>query len=193
MNYRQIYAIKAAREKKIRAVCPNMPKTSGIYAFYRDDETGLKFAYVGQAVNLLERCGSHLGEYDHIALSLKKRGFYKIGSPYGWKLTYKECDRADLDKNEKLTILHFAEKGYQLYNKTAGGQGEGKAQIGQYKPARGYRDGLSQGYKNASKSVTKLFDLHLDYFPKSDPPTKLQQGAMKKFKDFLEACDKKDE
>ena len=83
-NYRQIYAKKAARENRIKSICPNIPNASGIYAFHRVDEAGIKRSYVGQALHLCERCASHLGEYDHIALSLKKHGFYNDDNPYGW-------------------------------------------------------------------------------------------------------------
>lgn len=44
-----------------------------------------------------------------------------------------------------------------------------------------------QGEKNMAKRIKHLFDLHLDYKPKKEPPTKLQEKAMKKFKDILES------
>ena len=37
-----------------------------------------------------------------------------------------------------------------------------------------------------AKRIKHLFDLHLDYKPKREPPTKLQAKAMQKFKDILE-------
>ena len=43
-----------------------------------------------------------------------------------------------------------------------------------------------QGYKNAQKEVAHLFDLHLDYTTKKQPPTKPHEKALQKFKDFLE-------
>lgn len=49
---------------------------------------------------MCERCTSHLAEYDHIALSLKKHGFYKEDNPYGWKLQFKTCPKSELDKRE---------------------------------------------------------------------------------------------
>ena len=66
------------------------------------------------------------------------------------------------------------------------GGSEGKTDIGQRKPSRGYYDGLAQGYKNAQKEVAHLFNLHLDCTTKNQPPTKLQEKAILKFKDFLE-------
>ena len=76
-NYKQIYAMKSERESRIKKLCPNIPYSSGIYVFWRIDEAGIRRAYCGQAVKLCERCASHLAEYDHIALSLKKHGFTK--------------------------------------------------------------------------------------------------------------------
>ena len=66
------------------------------------------------------------------------------------------------------------------------GGSEGKTDIGERKPSRGYYDGLEQGYKNAQKEVSHLFNLHLDYTTKKQPPTVNQQKAYQKFKDFLD-------
>ena len=185
-NMRRIYAMKREREKKIKAICPSITNNSGIYVFYRDDDTGLKMCYCGQALHLLERCASHLAEYDHIGLSLKKRGFYSEENPYGWKLKFKECAVDKLDENEKLTITHFGNNGYQLYNVTTGGQGKGKRNIGEGKSNKGYRDGLLQGKKNASREIANLFDKHLNVSKKSDKPNKNQDRALEKFMEFLE-------
>nr|DAR48702.1 MAG TPA: intron-associated endonuclease 1 [Bacteriophage sp.] len=187
-NYRQIYAKKAARENRIKSICPNIPNTSGIYAFHRVDEAGIKRSYVGQALHLCERCASHLGEYDHIALSLKKHGFYSEDNPYGWKLDFKTCPKSELDEKEVATIKQFADKGFQMYNVTAGSQGQGKLVTGQYKQPKTYTQGVQQGYKKASKEVAHLFELHLDYKTKSEPPNKNQEKALNKFLEFLNYC-----
>lgn len=184
-NYKRVYAMKHEREKRISSVCPSITNNSGIYVFYRDDDTGLKMCYCGQALHLRERCASHLAEYDHIGLSLKKRGFYSEKNPYGWKLIFKECPADKLDENEKLTITHFGNNGYQLYNVTAGGQGKGKRNIGEGKSSKGYRDGLLQGKKNASREIANLFDKHLNVSKKSDKPNKIQDRALEKFNEFL--------
>jgi hypothetical protein len=76
-----------------------------------------------------------------------------------------------------------------MRNSTAGSQGKGKHGLDNARPTRTYYDGLAQGYKNAKKEVAHLFDLHLDYTTKKQPPTKLQEKAMQKFKDFLEGDD----
>ena len=81
MDYRKVFAIKQERENRIQKICPNIPNSSGIYAFYRIDEAGIRRSYVGQALRLRERCASHLAEYDHIALSLKKHKFYSESNP----------------------------------------------------------------------------------------------------------------
>ena len=160
-NYRQIYAKKAARENRIKSICPSIPNTSGIYAFHRVDEAGIKRSYVGQAVHLCERCASHLGEYDHIALSLKKHGFYSKDNPYGWKLDFKTCDKSELDEKEVATIKQFADKGFQMYNVTAGSQGQGKLVTGQYKQPKTYTQGIQQGKKVLARELSSIAEKHL--------------------------------
>ena len=192
-NYKQIYAKKEERERRIKNICPNIPYSSGIYVFYRDDETGLHMAYCGQAVSLCERCASHLAEYDHIGLSLKKRGFYSKDNPYGWKLIYKTCPKEDLDENERLTIKHFANKGYQLYNVSSGGQGKGRTQIGEYRPAKGYRDGIRQGKISLSRELSQIIDKHLVISIKpGKEDNRISIKAMEKFKTLIDENSYKD-
>lgn len=38
---------------------------------------------------------------------------------------------------------------------------KGKEKIAEYKPAKGYRDGLAQGYKNAVRDIKGIIDKHL--------------------------------
>ena len=55
----------------------------------------------------------------------------------------------------------YADKGYQLRNKTSGSQGEGKTKIGDYKPHKGYYDGLKQGENNLKKKLRNIIQKHL--------------------------------
>lgn len=189
-NYRQIYAKKAARENRIKSICPNISNTSGIYAFYRSDEAGIRRSYVGQAVNLLERCASHLGEYDHIALSLKKHGFYSEDNPCGWKLDFKTCPKSELDEKEVATIKQFADKGFQMYNVTAGSQGQGKLVTGQYKQPKTYMQGIQQGRKNLANELSNIAEKHLIIRLKPEKEhNKVSQKQYEKFMDLLKAGD----
>ena len=186
MNYKQIYAIKKANEDRILKICPDCPNTSGIYFLIRKEE-GFKYCYIGQARNLIERLGSHLSGYQqHIDRSLKKHGLWSEENPTGWEVFTLKFPIDVLDEKEQYFIQKYANSGYQMLNVTSGSQGKGKTDIGERKSARGYYDGLEQGYKNAQKEVAHLFDLHLDYTTKKKPPTKLQEKALQKFKDFLE-------
>lgn len=185
-NSKQAFAIMNKYKKQIKNMYPDIPETSGIYFLIRDDENGIKYYYIGQAKNILSRMASHMTGYQHIDLSLKKRGWFSEDNPYGWRLGYKEYPEDQLDEMEQHWILEYMKKGYQArYNKTAGGQGSGKKAINEQKPAKGYRDGLMQGRKNASKEVAHLFEKHLDYKPKNDPPNRYQKDAMNKFDAFL--------
>lgn len=184
VNYRQIKAIEQKNKEKILHVCPNVPETSGIYIFYRKEDE-IKYAYVGQAKHLLTRLAQHLSGFQHIDLSLKKHGLYSAINPQGWSIRWRECKLDELDELEKQYIKEMAKKGYQLRNKTKGGQDKGKTGIAEIKAARGYHDGLHQGYKNAQRDVAHLFEKHLNYSKKSDKPNKHQEKALEKFKEFL--------
>lgn len=184
-NYKQVKAIEYKNRQRLLAVNPGLNNMSGIYFLTREDEDGFKYAYIGQAKDILQRLCSHLIGYQHIDLSLKKWGLYSQENPYGWKVNYKTFPISQLDEKEQYYIKMYALNGYQLRNKTSGSQGQGKKQIDEYKPQKGYRDGLEQGRKNSSKEVAHLFEKHLDYTTKNNPPTKNQQKAVEKFEDFL--------
>lgn len=185
-NFKQVKAIQEKYKKQIKDICPNIDEKSGIYFLIRTDENDIGYFYIGQAKHLLSRMASHMTGYQHIDLSLKKRGWYSEDNPYGWELNILHYPENELDKWEQHWILEYTKQGYQCrYNKTAGGQGDGKEKINEYRPAKGYRDGLKQGHKNASREVSNLFEKHLDYKPKNNPPTKNQQKAMEKFQTFL--------
>lgn len=187
MNYKQIFAVKRERESRIKKICPDIPYSSGIYAFYRVDEAGIKRSYVGQAVNLCERCGAHLGEYDHIALSLKKHKFYSNENPTGWKLAYRTCKKSELDQREIETIKAFADKGFQMYNITAGGQSVGKQVTGQYSQPKTYMQGIQQGKASLAKELKHIIDTHLQVSLKPEKQNnKVSQKALEKFKNLLD-------
>ena len=189
INYKKIYAVKAEREKRIAAICPGIPNTSGIYIFYRKDDAGIRRGYCGQAKHLKERCAAHLGEYDHLALSLKKHGFYSENNPTGWKLQFKTCDVEEMDEKEIATIKACADSGMQMYNVSLGGQGENRSsgQINERQPSKGYRDGIAQGRKNLARELKDIIDKHLIVAIKPEKANnKVSQKQFEKFKDLLE-------
>ena len=185
-NYRQIMAIRRANEDKIRKLCSTVSEKSGIYAFWRIDENGFKFAYVGQAKNLLKRLAEHLSGYQHIDCSIKKHKFYdEETNPYGYHVEIiEECAEEALDERERYWIKWNADKGYQLRNKTSGGQDGEKSALGEGKSNKGYRDGLVQGRKNTQKEIKELFDKYLTYDIKGKPG-KIKQRKYDEFTAFL--------
>lgn len=185
-NYRQIMAIRKANEDKIRRACPAVTENPGIYVFWRIDENEFKFAYVGQAKNLLKRLAEHLSGYQHIDCSIKKHKLYDAeSSPYGYHvLVIEECSIDDLDERERYWIKQFADQGYQLRNKTSGGQDGEKSALGEGKSNKGYREGLVQGRKNTQKEIKTLFDKYLTYSIKG-APGKIKQRKYDEFTAFL--------
>lgn len=185
-NYRQLYAIKKDLEHRLLKLNPNLDHGSGIYFFIRKSEQNENEIYVGQSNDILRRCVDHLTQFMYVDLSIRAHGLYSEENPHGYRLEFLHFPLDKLDEKEKYYIKIYREKGWILKNKTGGGQGEGKEKIGEFRPQKGYRDGLKQGYKNASRDVSVLFDKHLDYKPKSEVPTHHQLKAMEKFKEFLE-------
>ena len=195
-NWRQHYAILQKNKKRILAVCPTAKDTSGIYIMAREDENGDRYSYIGQSIHMLTRLAEHLNTHkknvQHIDKSLKTHGLYDYHTnPYGWAIVCFEYPKNLLDEKEREYISLYEENNFITRNKTSGGQDSEKRKIAEWKPAKGYRDGLAQGYKNAQKEIANLFEKHLDFVPKKNPPTKLQEKAIKRFKEFLEWKNKK--
>ena len=185
-NLRKAKAIEAKNKKRLLAIDPYLDEGSGIYFLVRKDENGIKYAYIGQAKHLLTRLAQHLSGYQHIDLSLKKHGLYSSENVYGWKIGFLHFQISELDFMEKKFIQMYANNGYQLRNKTAGGQGEGKTQIDDYRPAKGYRDGIAQGRKNLAKELTNIIDKHLCISIKEEKKNnKVSIKAFEKFNDLL--------
>lgn len=185
-NWKQVKAIEKKNKDKFLELNNKLNDNSGIYFLTRIDENKIKYAYIGQAKHILTRLAQHMVGHQHIDLSLKKHKLYSDNNTNGWNIDSINCNESELDEKEKYYISYYANKGYQLRNKTAGGQGEGKSQIDEYRPHKGYRDGIEQGYKNASKEISNLFEKHLNYCKKSDKSNKNQDKAIKKFEEFLE-------
>lgn len=173
-------------KQRLLFINPKLNEQSGIYFLTREDEQGIKYAYIGQAKHILSRLAQHMTGYQHIDLSLKKHGLISNSNMCGWNVNFLNFPEELLDEKEQYYIKKYALGGYQLRNKTAGGQGSGKKQIDDYRPGKTYRQGVEQGMKNASRDVAKLFEKHLNVSAKSNPPTVNQMKAMDKFEKFLE-------
>lgn len=161
-NIRQAKAIESKNRKRLLEVNPSLTDESGIYFLTRVDENGFKYAYIGQAKHLLTRLAQHLVGYQHIDLSLKKHGLYADDNPHGWKIGFLNFPISELDKQEQHYIKAYADYGYQLRNKTSGSQGEGKAKIDEYRPTKGYRDGIRQGKINLARELSSIAEKHLE-------------------------------
>lgn len=191
-NVKQRKAIEYKNKQRLLKVNPDLDDKSGIYFLTRIDENEIKYAYIGQAKHICQRLCSHLVGYQHIDLSLKKHGLYDISkSPYGWKIGFLHYPESKLDEMEKHWIKEYANAGYQLRNKTAGSQGVGKVQIDEYKPQKGYRDGLTQGRKNLAKELKHIIETHLTVKIKEGKENnKVSQGQFNKFWELLNTDDK---
>ena len=186
MDFKQRMAILSKNKKKWLDSFGKISDNSGIYMLTRIDENGFKYAYIGQAKRILTRLAEHLSGYQHIDLSLKKHGMYSKDNPHGWNMACIECLQSELDSREQYFIKAYADNGYQLRNKTAGGQGVGKSQIDEYKASKGYYDGLKQGYENARKDIRKWFTRLYVNTIKDD---KISSRYCDKFLEFLGGTD----
>ena len=100
MNYKQRFAMLNKYKQKWLELNPELTNNSGIYILERE-ENGFKYCYIGQAVRVLERLCSHMLGYQHIDISLKKRGFYSKNNLQGWKVSFIEVPQKDLDYQEQ--------------------------------------------------------------------------------------------
>lgn len=187
-NIAQAKAIEKKNRYRLLNVNPELDDESGIYFLTRTDENGFRYAYIGQAVHILTRLAQHLVGYQHIDLSLKKHGLYADDNPYGWKIGFMHLPVSQLDEKEQYYIKMYADNGYQLRNKTSGSQGQGKAQIDDYRPAKGYRDGLKQGRINLARELSHIADKHLEIRLKPEKQgNKVSEKQYEKFMDLLKA------
>lgn len=185
-NIRQAKAIESKNRKRLLEVNPSLTDESGIYFLTRTDENGFRYAYIGQAVHILQRLAQHLVGYQHIDLSLKRHNLYSIENPYGWKIGFMNFPVSQLDEKEQYYIKMYADNGYQLRNKTSGSQGEGKAQIDEYRPQKGYRDGIKQGRKNLARELSSIASKHLTIGLREDKQgNKTSQKQLEKFMELI--------
>lgn len=186
-NIAKVKAIERKNEKLLLSVNPEIDNESGIYFLTRvDSETGIKFSYVGQALHIKQRMLQHMTGYQHIDLSIRKHKFYSIENPDGWQVNFLHFPKDKLDEMERYYITLYAQKGYQSRNKDTGG-GTGKQELGERKPARGYRDGVAQGRRAMARDISSIIDKHLTVQLKPDKQhNKVSQRAFEKFKGLLE-------
>lgn len=186
-NFMRAKAIEANNKKRLLKINPKLDEQSGIYFLTRKDEDGVKYAYIGQAKHILTRLAQHLVGYQHIDLSLKKHGLYSDKNPYGWEIEFLHCPLSELDKKEQFYIKDAALNGYQRLNKTSGSQGIGKKKIDEYRPQKGYRDGLLQGKKTLARELSNIIDKHLSVNLKDTKKNnKVSIRAFEKFKDLID-------
>lgn len=191
MELRQIKAIEKSNKEKLLKLFPTLTEDSGIYILTRF-ENDFKYAYVGQAKHILTRLAQHMRGFQHIDMSIKKHGWQSEINPNGWSVLKIKCEEWELDEKEQFYIQECARAGYQLKNKTTGGQGEGKTIIAEIKPSKGYYDGLERGYENARRDVAKWFKKYL-FVSYEDPdvqngdkePRINEKKAMDNFMQFL--------
>ncbi len=189
MSYQNIAkakVIEANNKKRLLEVNPKLDEKSGIYFLTRTDEDGFKYAYIGQAKHILTRLAQHLVGYQHIDLSLKKHKLYTEDNPFGWKVNFLHFPESQLNEKEQHYIKEYALNGYQLRNKTSGSQGAGKSQIDDFRPQKGYRDGLVQGRKNLTRELNHIIDKHLVVSIKPEKANnKVSIKAFEKFREIL--------
>lgn len=180
-NLKRAKAIEQKNKQKLLAVNPDLDDKSGIYFLTRENEENIKFAYVGQARSIISRMCQHMTGYQHIDLSIKKHGLYSTDNPCGWKIGFMRFPLSELDEKERYYITLYAKNGYQMRNKDTGG-GAGKKQIDEYRPQKGYRDGLKQGRKNLARELSGIIDKHLTVSVKQEKQgNKVSEKMFQKF------------
>lgn len=185
-NFRKSKAIEYKNKKRLMEANSELNEGSGIYFLTRTDEDGIRYAYIGQAKHILTRLTQHFVGYQHIDLSLRKHGLYTEGKQFGWKVGFLNFPISELDEKEQYYIKQYAQYGYQLRNKTSGSQGAGKKQIDEYRPQKGYHDGIKQGKKMLARELTNIISKHLVVNLKEEKKNnKVSIKAFEKFNNLL--------
>ena len=183
-SYEEIKARNEQIRKQWLSVNAILSDASGIYILTRE-ENGFKYAYVGQAKHVLSRLIDHSNGYDMwIDLSIRKHGLFSKANPTGWMVKSYSCPESTLNHFETLFIREYAGKGYQMRNKTSGGQCAGKTGITANKPAKGYYDGVAQGRANVQRELRDMFRVSLEVSIKGNP-NKNKEKALRRFMDFI--------
>ena len=183
---RKAKAIEADNKRKLLKINPELDEQSGIYFLTRTDEENIRYAYIGQAKHILTRLSQHLVGYQHIDLSIRKHGLYSTDNPHGWKIGFLHYPEDKLDEMEQHYIKQYAQYGYQLRNKTSGSQGAGKKQIDEYRPQKGYHDGIRQGKKTLARELSDIISKHLVVSIRPEKQNnKVSIKAFEKFNDLL--------
>lgn len=184
-KFRQAKAIEKKNKERLLKLNPKLNEDSGIYFLMREDENGFRYAYIGQAVHILTRLSQHLVGFQHIDLSLKKHGLFdEEKNPFGWKVNFMLYKDTELDEAEQHWIKRYANAGYQLRNKTSGSQGEGKVQINDYRPQKGYREGVEYGKKSLARELNHIAEKHLEI--KVKPEKANNKVSIKQYEKFME-------
>lgn len=179
MNYKQRWVIDQKNKQRWLKVNETLTDESGIYILTRE-ENGFKYAYIGQSLHIMQRLCEHLRGYQHIDLSLKKHGLWSKENPTGWSVDFFVCD--DLDQQEQKLIKEYANMGYQLRNKTAGGQID---KIGfEQEQSKGYHKGVAYGKEKQLKEIKVFFEKYLDFVIKGKP-NKTKERKLREFKELL--------
>lgn len=183
-SYEEIKARNEQIRKQWLSVNAILSDASGIYILTRE-ENGFKYAYVGQAKHVLSRLIDHSNGYDMwIDLSIRKHGLFSKANPTGWMVKSYSCPESTLNHFETLFIREYAGKGYQMRNKTSGGQCAGKTGITANKPAKGYYDGVARGRANVQRELRDMFRVSLEVSIKGKP-NKNKEKALRRFMDFI--------
>lgn len=181
---RQAKAIEATNKKRLLKVNPKLDDGSGIYILWRTETHG----YVGQSKGILTRLAQHMAGYEqHIDRSMKAHGLYSEENKGGYKIDFFHCPVSELDEKEREYIQKAIDAGWNVKNKTGGGQDEGKEKIADYRPAKGYRDGIQQGKKSLARELFHIINTHLVVSLKPEKKNnKVSIKALEKFKDLLD-------
>jgi len=185
MTFAQLKAIEQKNKQRWLEVNSTLTDATGIYILTRLDEYDIKHAYVGQSVNVLTRLAQHLNNYQYIDLSIKKHGLYDFDkNPHGWQVLQIDCPSYDLNWTEQHFIKVYADRGYQLKNRTLGSQGVGKNAI-ETKSTKGYFEGVEHGKLIAKRYVKEIFEKYLNYEIKGTQG-KIKERKLKEFEEWME-------
>ena len=97
-----------------------------------------------------------LGVYSSKEKSMKAHGLYSEENKNGYKIDFFHCPVSQLDEKEREYIQKAIDAGWIVKKSRLAVDRMKVRKIADYRPAKGYRDGIQQGKKTLARDLSHI-------------------------------------